>query len=75
MIRNDTATRRPLLTALALSATVVAQAHRLLVRAKARVGQIARPRPSRHELKQALWALAGCGAIIISMAGEDSSAG
>ena len=73
MIRNDNAARRPLLAGLVLRVTVLAWADRLLVGAKARLGQIARPsRPSRHELKQALWALAGCVAIIISMAGATS---
>jgi Putative transmembrane protein (PGPGW) len=64
-----------LLAGLALLATELAWADRLLLRAKARVGQAARWRPSRDGMKQVFQGLAACGAIVISIAAADEVGG
>ena len=46
-----------------------------LLRAKARVGQAARWRPSPDGMKQVFQGLAACGAIVISIAAADKLGG
>jgi uncharacterized protein (TIGR02611 family) len=64
-----------LLAGLALLATELSWADRLLVRAKARLGQIASRRPSRETVNQTLRVLLGCAAIVFSIVGADELGG
>jgi hypothetical protein len=61
-----------LLAALALLATEFEWADRLFVRTKAGLGRL---RPSRESLVRVATAVAGCAAVIVSVAGVDELAG
>jgi hypothetical protein len=53
----------------------VRRADRLLVRVRCRLSQLARRRPSRASVVQALTAVGGCLVIIVTIAGLDELAG